>query len=115
MLDVIAGRSASGLCGWLDARGEAWHDGICWAVLDLSGPLKLYIASLILRGVTHDANDTTTKRAGRALTERNHRPTSRWSRSERPTRCSTSVRECCDVDLGTLPRVPDAHMPVASV
>jgi transposase len=41
LLDVIEGRSSHGLCAWLAAMPASWRDGICWAVLDLSGPWRL--------------------------------------------------------------------------
>lgn len=47
LLDVIPGRSAVGLCGWLDDQPAAWRDGICWAVLDLSGPWRLAFDTML--------------------------------------------------------------------
>ena len=47
LLDVIAGRSSTGLCEWLDARPKVWRDGIRWAVLDLSGPLRLAFNTML--------------------------------------------------------------------
>jgi transposase len=47
LLDVIEGRSAAGLCGWLDERPAEWLDGICWAVLDLSGPWRLAFDTML--------------------------------------------------------------------
>jgi transposase len=40
LLDVIEGRTATGLCEWLAAMPDGWRDAICWAVLDLSGPWR---------------------------------------------------------------------------
>jgi transposase len=47
LLDVIEGRSAAGLCAWLDTRPEPWRDGISWAVLDLSGPWRLAFDTML--------------------------------------------------------------------
>lgn len=40
LLDVVAGRSATGPSAWLDARPDAWRDAIRFGVLDLSGPYR---------------------------------------------------------------------------
>jgi transposase len=47
LLDVIPGRSAGGLCEWLDAMPEEWRDAIRWAVLDLSGPWRLAFDTML--------------------------------------------------------------------
>lgn len=47
LLDVIEGRSAAGLCAWLAAMPPEWRDGICWAVLDLSGPWRLAFDTML--------------------------------------------------------------------
>lgn len=47
LLDVIEGRSAAGLCTWLDAMPATWRDEICWAVLDLSGPWRLAFDTML--------------------------------------------------------------------
>lgn len=47
LLDVIEGRSATGLCDWLATMPEAWRDAICWAVLDLSGPWRLAFDTML--------------------------------------------------------------------
>jgi len=47
LLDVIEGRSAAGLCGWLAAMPASWRDAICWAVLDLSGPWRLAFDTML--------------------------------------------------------------------
>ena len=47
LLDVIEGRSAAGLCGWLAAMPAAWRDQIRWAVLDLSGPWRLAFDTML--------------------------------------------------------------------
>ena len=40
LLDVVAGRTASGPSGWLEARSDVWREQIRWGVLDLSGPYR---------------------------------------------------------------------------
>lgn len=47
LLDVIPGRSAGGLCEWLNAMPEEWRDAIRWAVLDLSGPWRLAFDTML--------------------------------------------------------------------
>lgn len=47
LLDVIEGRSAAGLCAWLDAMPEQWRHTIRWAVLDLSGPWRLAFDTML--------------------------------------------------------------------
>jgi transposase len=47
LLDVIPGRSAAGACDWLEARDQAWLDGIGYAVLDLSGPWRLAFDTML--------------------------------------------------------------------
>lgn len=47
LLDVIEGRSAAGLCGWLAGCDQAWLDGIAWATLDLSGPWRLAFDTML--------------------------------------------------------------------
>lgn len=40
LLDVVAGRSATGPSAWLEARPPAWRQAIRYGVLDLSGPYR---------------------------------------------------------------------------
>jgi transposase len=40
LLDVVAGRSATGPSRWLEARSDDWRAGIRFGVLDLSGPYR---------------------------------------------------------------------------
>lgn len=40
LLDVVAGRTASGPRGWLEARSDEWREAIRFGVLDLSGPYR---------------------------------------------------------------------------
>jgi transposase len=40
LLDVVSGRSATGPSAWLEARDQAWRQGIRFGVLDLSGPYR---------------------------------------------------------------------------
>jgi transposase len=40
LLDVVAGRSASGPTRWLEARRDDWRQAIRFGVLDLSGPYR---------------------------------------------------------------------------
>src|SRR5262249_40989616 len=40
LLDVVAGRSATGPSRWLEDRPEAWREAIRVGVLDLSGPYR---------------------------------------------------------------------------
>lgn len=40
LLDVVAGRSATGASRWLAARPEQWRQAIRFGVLDLSGPYR---------------------------------------------------------------------------
>jgi transposase len=40
LIDVVAGRSAAGVCDWLDDRPEAWREQIRYGVMDLSGPYR---------------------------------------------------------------------------
>ena len=40
LLDVVAGRSASGASNWLAARPAEWREAIRYGVLDLSGPYR---------------------------------------------------------------------------
>jgi transposase len=40
LLDVVAGRSATGPSGWLEARPDEWRAAIRHRVLDLSGPYR---------------------------------------------------------------------------
>jgi transposase len=47
LLDVIAGRSSTGLCAWLAGRDQEWLDQIRWAVLDLSGPWRLAFDTML--------------------------------------------------------------------
>jgi transposase len=47
LLDMIPGRSAAGLCEWLEAQPAAWLEGISWATLDLSGPWRLAFDTML--------------------------------------------------------------------
>jgi transposase len=47
LLDVIPGRSSTGLCAWLAATPAPWRDAISWAVLDLSGPWRLAFDTML--------------------------------------------------------------------
>lgn len=47
LLDVIEGRSSTGLCEWLAATPASWRDAIRWAVLDLSGPWRLAFHTML--------------------------------------------------------------------
>ena len=47
LLDVIEGRSSTGLCEWFAEMPAAWRDAICWAVLDLSGPWRLAFDTML--------------------------------------------------------------------
>ena len=40
LLDVVAGRSATGPSRWLEGRPDAWREAIRFGVLDLSGPYR---------------------------------------------------------------------------
>jgi transposase len=40
LLDVVAGRSATGPSRWLEARSDEWREAIRFGVLDLSGPYR---------------------------------------------------------------------------
>jgi transposase len=40
LIDIVAGRSAAGVCDWLDDQPEAWREQIRYGVLDLSGPYR---------------------------------------------------------------------------
>lgn len=40
LLDVVEGRTAKAPTDWLEARPQAWRDGIAWAALDMSGPYR---------------------------------------------------------------------------
>lgn len=40
LLDVVEGRTAKAPSAWLEARTQAWRNGITWAALDLSGPYR---------------------------------------------------------------------------
>jgi transposase len=55
LLDVIPGRSASGLCEWFAGCDQAWLDAIEWATLDLSGPWRLAFDTM-LPGATQVAD-----------------------------------------------------------
>ena len=47
LLDVIEGRTAADVSGWIDARPTGWRTGIRHATLDMSGPYrKVFDASL---------------------------------------------------------------------
>jgi transposase len=47
LLDLIPGRSAAGACRWLAARGSLWLKRIRFAVLDLSGPWRLTLDTML--------------------------------------------------------------------
>jgi len=47
LVDVIEGRSAASACKWLSARGERWLAGVRWATLDLSGPWRLALDTVL--------------------------------------------------------------------
>ncbi len=51
LLDVIPGRSAAGLCDWLEAQPATWLEGIAWATLDLSGPWRLAFDTMLPHAV----------------------------------------------------------------
>jgi transposase len=40
LLDVVEDRTAKAPSDWLEARSQAWRDGIGWGVIDLSGPYR---------------------------------------------------------------------------
>lgn len=40
LLDLPPGRNATGASAWLEAQPEPWRHGICYGVLDLSGPYR---------------------------------------------------------------------------
>jgi transposase len=40
LIDIVAGRSAAGVCDWLDDQPDAWRAQIRYGVLDLSGPYR---------------------------------------------------------------------------
>lgn len=47
LIEIIEGRTASEVSGWIDAQPADWRDGIDWGVLDMSGPYrKVYNDSL---------------------------------------------------------------------
>lgn len=47
LVDIVEGRTATAVSAWFDAQPEWWRDGICWGVLDMSGPYrKVYNDSL---------------------------------------------------------------------
>jgi len=47
LVEVIEGRTAKEVSGWIDARPAEWRAGIDWGVLDMSGPYrKVYNDSL---------------------------------------------------------------------
>jgi transposase len=47
LLDVIEGRSAVGACQWFAVRPPGWCEQIDWAVLDLSGPWRLTLNTVL--------------------------------------------------------------------
>ncbi len=51
LLDVIEGRSASGACKWMAARGQTWLDAVRYATLDLSGPWRLAFDTMVPHAV----------------------------------------------------------------
>ena len=47
LVEVVEGRTAAGVSGWIDAQPNEWRAGIDWGVLDMSGPYrKVYNDSL---------------------------------------------------------------------
>ncbi len=47
LIEIIEGRTASEVSGWIDAQSADWRDSIDWGVLDMSGPYrKVYNDSL---------------------------------------------------------------------
>ena len=40
LLDIVEGRTAKAPSDWIEARPQAWRDGVAWAALDLSGPYR---------------------------------------------------------------------------
>ena len=47
LIEVIEGRTAAEVSGWIDAQPDEWRNGIGWGVLDMSGPYrKVYNDSL---------------------------------------------------------------------
>ncbi len=40
LLDVVNGRDAASVCGWLAARDQSWRDRIVTVTIDMSGPYK---------------------------------------------------------------------------
>ncbi len=40
LIEVIEGRTAARVSGWLDAQPAEWREGIRWGVLDMSGPYR---------------------------------------------------------------------------
>jgi transposase len=47
LLDVVAGRDASGPCRWLAARDQAWRDAIEWGTLDLSASYRAVFDTML--------------------------------------------------------------------
>lgn len=47
LLDVVPGRSAAEPCRWLAERGDAWLANIAWATLDLSGPYRAALDTML--------------------------------------------------------------------
>lgn len=47
LVEIIEGRTAATVSGWIDAQPDTWRDSIDWGVLDMSGPYrKVYDDSL---------------------------------------------------------------------
>lgn len=47
LIEVVEGRTAAEVSGWIDAQPDEWRAGIDWGVLDMSGPYrKVYNDSL---------------------------------------------------------------------
>jgi hypothetical protein len=47
LLDVVPSRSATEPCRWLAERGDAWLANIRWATLDLSGPYRSVLDTML--------------------------------------------------------------------
>jgi transposase len=55
LIEVVQGRTAAKVSGWLDDQPEAWRAGIRWGVLDMSGPYrKVFDDSLAHAGQVAD-------------------------------------------------------------
>jgi transposase len=47
LLEVVAGRDASGPCAWFAAQPEAWRAAIAWATLDLSASYRTVFDTML--------------------------------------------------------------------